>query len=330
MSKNKLRDSAKYAPLAAAYASDGMQLGTKLDHEDVGGYRTKTVRAGDFLYISMYPLIGINADRLQRRALEELESEGLKKAKLRLKYMRYNNKRRTTELEQLVHASFTDGDLHVSCTYERQDYRFHDQLIYRTREDAKRDRQNYIRRIRRMLKRNGCDLSQFRWIAVTVTKESAQEAANPLPDKHHHHLLLHGIPEQLRGEVEKLWQEGYCNADRMRKSSDGLAAIAGYIARQEGSANGESAGERSYTTSRNIIKPVVTTSDSKLSRRRANMIAADVRAFGGEIFDKLFPGYRLTEDATVHTSIFTAGAYIYARLRKIDFGKNKIQQRRRI
>lgn len=317
MAKRKLRDSAKYAPLAAAYASDDMQLGTRVNHEDVGGYRTKTVRAGEFLYISMYPLIGANADRIQSSRLEELKAEGLKKAKLRLKYARYNNKRRIAEFEQLVHANITRGDLHVSCTYDRQDYRDYDNLIFRSREDAKRDIRNYIRRVRRMLKKHGVDLGQFRWICVSVTKEDMHESARPLPDKHHHHLLFHGVPGSLRGEIENLWQEGFCNADRLREDSEGFARVACYVARQESSANGENAGERSFTTGRNIIKPTVTTSDSKLSRRRAAMIAADVRAFGGEIFDKLFPGYRLTGEAEVHTSVFVAGAYIYARLRRI-------------
>lgn len=321
MRKNSFRDSAKYAPLAAAYASDDMRQGTRLNHGDVGGYRTKTVRAGDFLYVSMYPLIGSNADRAQRQKLRELEEEKKKNARIRAKYARYNNKRRITEFEQLVHANITPGDLHVTCTYERQDYRDYNSLIFRSREDAKRDIRNYIRRVRHMLKKHGEDLSCFRWICVTVSKQKSQEGPRPLPDVHHHHLLFHGVPQYLRCEVENLWKEGYCNADRLRESSEGFADVAGYVARQESSANGENHAERSYTTSRNIVRPVVTTSDSKISRRRAAMIAGDVRAFGQEIFDKLFPGYRITEEPVVNTSVFVAGAYIYARLRKIQKGR---------
>lgn len=317
MHKSRFRDSAKYAPLAAAYASEDMQAGTRLNHDDVGGYRTKTVRAGDFLYVSMYPLIGQNTDRVQKAKLDEWMAEKDKNARLKAKYTRYNNKRRITEFEQLVHANIVPGDLHVSCTYEKQNYMDYRNLIFRTREDAKREIRNYIRRVKRLLKRYGADLNEFRWICVTVSKQKCQEAARPLPDVHHHHLLFHGVPQELRCDVENLWREGYCNADRLRESSDGFAEVASYVARQESSANGENAGERSYTTSRNIIRPLVTTSDSKLSRRRAALIAADVRAFGQEIFDKLFPGYRATEAPVVNTSTFVAGAYIYARLRKM-------------
>ena len=61
----KLRDGGRYAVLAAAYASEARE-GTRVDHDAVGGYRTKTVQAGEFLYVSVYPLIGCNADREQR------------------------------------------------------------------------------------------------------------------------------------------------------------------------------------------------------------------------------------------------------------------------
>ena len=313
MSK-KLRDSEKYAVLAAAYASEDAQAGTRLDHADVGGYRTKAVTAGEYLYISCYPLIGWNADREQRKRLGELESEGLKKAKIRIRYNRYNNKRRMLELEQITHASFKAGDFHITCTYENQDPDRPDLYEYIERERAMKDTRNFLRRIKHLLKKYGCDLTQFRWICVTVTKEGDPEAIKPRV-RHHHHLLVHGIPEELRNDVERLWRFGYCNADRLQDSDKGFAAIAGYIARQESSYNGENNGRRSFSCSKNIIRPEVRTSDSKLSRRRASMIAADVRVAGKEIFEKLFEGYRLIEDARVDISTFTAGAYIYAKMR---------------
>lgn len=314
MSK-KTRDAERYAVLAAAYASEDAQAGTRLDHADVGGYRTKTVTAGEYLYISCYPLIGWNADREQRKRLGELESEGLKKAKIRMRYNKYNNKRRITEFEQIAHASFEKGDLHICCTYENQDIDRPDLFVYRDRAQAMRERTNFIRAIKRLLKKHGCDLTQFRWVCCTVTKEGNAEAMKPLPDRHHHHMLVHGVPQELRNEVEKLWKYGYCNADRLQDSDKGFSAMAGYIARQEGSFNGENPGKRSFSASKNIIRPTVKTATNKLSRRRASMIAADVRIAGKEIFEKLFEGYRLIEDANVVISTFTAGAYIYAKMR---------------
>lgn len=313
--KKRLHDAERYAVLAAVYAKEDLRV----DQSNVGAYRTKTVRAGDFLYVSCYPLVPANIRREQETQLVELEQSGaLKKGgKLRAKWNRHNNTRRTWKFEQLVHANFGQGDHHICCTYPVEEWDAdRSQIVCRDREDAKRDLRNYIRRLRRMLKRHGCDLSEFRWIVCTVTKESMKEAVNPRPDVHHHHMLVHGIPEHLRAEAEMLWDLGTCNADRLQEDGNtGVARMAGYIARQEGSANGERAGEKSYSCSRNIIRPEEKVSDVKISRRRVSQIAADVRVNAREVFEKVWPGYRLSDEPTVMTSEFVAGAYIYARLR---------------
>lgn len=312
----KLRDGSRYAVLAAAYASDARE-GTRVDHDAVGGYRTKAVHAGEFLYVSVYPLIGCNADREQRARLKAFSGDRERDAKLRAKYARFNNKRRITEFEQLVHANMVAGDLHVCCTYAMQDYALRDGLADRSREDAKREIWNYLRRVKRLLKKHGCKLDEFRWICVTVTKESLKEAPRPRPDSHHHHLLMHGVPAELRLDLEQLWPHGYCNADRLQDSENGFSAIAAYVARQEGCANGANRGERSFSTSRNILRPRVTTSDSRISRRRVAAIAADLRMDGRTILEeRLFPGFRLVEDVRVTVSDYVAGAYIYAKLRR--------------
>ena len=315
MRKGKLHDTERHAVLAAVYA----KADTGVDQRNVGAYRTKIVRAGEFLYVACYPLVAANIRREQDAQLKMLEQSGELKqgGKLRAKWNRHNNARRAWKFEQLVHANFFPGDLHVCCTYEREDWDAdRSRIVFRDRDDAKREIRNYIDRVKRRLKKHGCDMNQFRWMICTVTKESVKEAHNPRPDVHHHHLLMHGVPEELRGEIERMWDLGYCNADVLKDDRNtGVAAMAGYIARQEGSANGERAGEKSYSCSRNIIRPEEKVSDVKISRRRVSLIAADVRANAREVFEKVWPGYRLTDEPKVLTSEFVAGAYIYARLR---------------
>ena len=310
----RLHDSERYAVLAAVYGREG----TAVDHERVGAYRTKTVRAGEFLYVSCYPLISLPCKQDQDAALETLRAD--QRVKSRARWARYNNARRVTAFEQLVHANFGRGDLHVACTYEQPQYDLPmEQVPIRTRDEARRDVRNYLNRIKRMLKRHGCDVNEFRWICVTVTKEYDKEARSPFPDVHHHHLLMAGVPEELRNEVEKLWPFGFCDADRLQPDDRGISAMAGYIARQEGRASGDHApGEKSYTGSRNLKKPAVTTSDSRISRRRVAQIAADVRTNAREVFAKVYPEYRLVEEPKVQTSDFVAGAYLYAKLRVRD------------
>lgn len=309
MSGKRLHDAEMYEVLAAVYAKEG----TEVTSDNVGAYRTKAVRAGEFLYLQCYPLwLTMPSDRA-RDAVADLKA-GRAEKKTLAKYAKYNNARRGREFEMLVHANFGYNDLHIAATYALQDYERREELEWRDRDQAKRDVTNYIRRVKRLLKRRGCDLDQFRWICCTVTKESKHET-NPNPDAHHHHILMHGVPEELRGEVERLWEFGYCNADRLQPNDKGVAAMAGYIARQEGSYNGERPGEKSYRTSRNILRPAVLVSDKKLSRRRVSQIAADVRTNAAEIFRKVWPGYRLVEEPEVKTSDFVAGAYIRAKLR---------------
>lgn len=310
-----LRDGGKYAELAGVLRPEGMQEGTRVNHAEVGAYRTKAIRAGEFLYIRCYPLISPKAAAEQGARMAGLDEKKGHDRKLMAKWNAWNNARRACELEQLVHAAFRPGDLHISCTYRVDEYGCGEDGEF-TREDAKRDVRNYIRRVRRLLKRHGCDLGGFWWLCVTATKKRMTEAVRPWPERHHHHILMHGVPDALRSAVEEIWQHGYCNADRMRDSQEGLSAIAGYIARQEGRANGETKGEKSYSTSRNIPRPEVKTSDRAISRRRAARIAADVRADGREILEAIYPEYRMVEDAKVDVSDFTAGAYIYAKLRK--------------
>ena len=244
-------DARQYEVLAAVYAKEGTQVSSDM----VGGYRTKTTRAGDCLYLDCYPLIGREARAEQETALQELKQS--RDRKVQLKYARYNNARRVRAFDQLTETNFGRNDLHVSCTYERDylDLGKYGRGEYRSREDAKRDMRNYINRIRRLLKRHGCSLDEFRWVVVTVTKECDPESRDPLPHVHHHHILMHGVPEEMRGEVEQLWPFGFCDVDRIHQVGASPSALSGYVARQEGCANGDNHYKgKAFTASRNIIR----------------------------------------------------------------------------
>ena len=307
----RLFDGEQYEVLAAVYS----KAGTEVRNDAVGAYRTKTTRAGDCLYINCYPLIGAEVQRNQRDLLENLK-DGRERV-VQAKYARYNNARRVRMFDMLVEANIFPNDLHVCLTYEYDNTYTMDygRQEYRSREDARRDVRNWLNRVKRLLKRHGIDDRELRWILVTVTKEGSGEDRNVRSPKHHHHILLHGVPEELRNEVERLWPLGYANADRIQRGDKSLGALSGYVARQEGAANGEHArGERSFSTSRNIIRPEVRTSDARISRRRVAQIAADVRANASEVFGRIYPEYRLVEEPKVMISDFVAGAYIWAKL----------------
>ena len=307
----RLFDGEQYEVLAAVYS----KTGTEVKNDAVGAYRTKTTKAGDCLYINCYPLIGAEAQRYQREKLEELKNG--KERAVQAKYARYNNARRVRAFDMLVETNIFPGDLHVCLTYEYDNSVTFDygRQEYRTREEARRDVRNWLARVKRMVKRHTGDLRELRWILVTTTKESTGDSWEERSPRHHHHMLLHGVPEYLRNEIERLWEFGFANADRIQRGDKSLSALSSYVARQEGAANGEHArGERSFSTSRNIIRPEVRTSDAKISRRRVAQIAADVRANAWEVFGKIYPEYRLVEEPKIMVSDFVAGAYIWAKL----------------
>ncbi len=305
-------DSQVYEVLAAAYP----KATTQVNHDEVGAYRTKAVRAGDFLYLQCYPLITVPANKRQKRTLEQLRDE--KRLKMLVRINRYNNRKRALEFEQLVQENFGKGDLHIALTYATQDWSMEREPEYYTREEAKAHLSYFIVKLKRLAVKHGIDPKTIKYIRVTVTKEGNHEGIGDRPDTHHHHMLLSGFPEELRTEIERLWDYGYCNADRLQPNDKGIAEVANYIARQEGSANGAHTKkyDRSWTGSRNLKKPKVTTSDTRLSRRRVGQIAEDVRLSGKAIFEKIYPDYRVVEWPEVTVSEFTAGAYIRVKLRR--------------
>lgn len=259
------------------------------------------------------------AHQSQREMLDDLRAKKASASAL-AKYNRCNNRRRQLKCEQLAHANFGRGDFHATLTYEVEDWdRRSDRepVGRRDREDAKRELTNWFARVKRLLRRHGVDLTKFKWLRVTVTKAGNPEGQRERPETHHHHVLLGGVPEELRGDVERLWPYGYCNLDRLQPDDKGLAEVANYIARQEGSASGQHsrAKEKSWSGSRNLKRPVTYTSDIRISRRRVSQIAADVRRAGREIFEAVYPAYRTVEEPTVTLSDFCAGAYIRAKLR---------------
>jgi hypothetical protein len=65
----------------------------------------------------------------------------------------------------------------------------------------------------------------------------------------------------------------------------------------------------------NLVKPTITVSDTKISRRKALELADDAEAFGAHIFGRHYPGY-IFDNCEVKVSDFVSGVYVYAQLHK--------------
>lgn len=281
----------------------------------VGGIRTRTIRAGDSLEVECFPIInipkGAERERLRRKSTPAQE--------------KLNHRNTVKRVRRLLEANFNPGDCAVHPTFdygtfERGMANIGDVIDAMERSglpmdeaDARRMLKNYLKRIKRLIARRGGDPAQLKYLYVLEsTREPRDNDPRPLPPRYHIHMAIHA-PELTREDLENLWPHGYCNADHLDFHDNGLAAFAAYITKQRRSG-------RRWGRSTNLTNPTVTTSDRKVSRRRAAQVAADVMQWGRQIMEKLYPGYRCAEDPLVRFSGWVEGAYIFARLRRIDTG----------
>ena len=278
----------------------------------VGGIRTRTILAGDSLEVESFPLLRIEpAARAERKKRSTRPAQAM---------LNLNNARK--RVCRLAEANFTAGDYVLHPTF---DYGFVDRACGDVDEAvqgweesgfpmnekaARRMIKNYIDRIRRLIRRKGGNPKEFKYIYVIESSKEPREGEQySLPARYHYHMIISSMGGLITvEELNALWQYGYTKTEPLDFRFNGLEGLCKYITKQR-------AFTRRWAHSQNLKEPDVRVSDRKISRRRAAAIAADVRANGREILEKIYPGYAL-EDVQVKYSDFVAGAYIYARMRR--------------
>jgi hypothetical protein len=280
---------------------------------EVGAICTKTIIAGDSLEVEAFPVIAVSGEaKLERKRRQSTQAQ----AKLNLENCR-------KRVRRLMEANFKPGDLLLHPTY---DYGFVDrsfsnlddirrewkELGYPEEDDdAERQIINFIRRLKRRVKRKGGSLKDFKYIYVIESKRKKyDDDFNALPPRYHYHMAITSLGVLTIDDINELWQYGRSDARTLDFRFNGLEALGKYIVKESLGRN-----SKKYRHSKNLQEPEIKTSYRKISRRRAALIAGDVRANGREILEKIYPGYVL-EDCIVKYSDFVAGAYIYARLRR--------------
>lgn len=287
--KNRGHDLAAYVLLATTEPDEH----TDLRHKGVLGYRTRTVEAGPMLYISAHPVALYRASEEARARLRGVTKEALQRA---------NRQRSMLRMEQYLHANFDQGDLFITLTYR-------DDELPATVDEVRADIRRYMARLRRATKKAGTVL---KYIYVIELSDRRDEDPNARQNWHVH-MVLSGI---CRETAEDAWPHGYANSRRLRDSDERFTGIAKYMLKRRSS-------WRTWEHSRNLTPPVERVADRQLSRRRVALLARDVRANAREIFERIYPGYRLIDDADVRVSDFVPGAYIYARMRRREGRRNE-------
>ena len=260
----------------------GDVLKTKRSALRVGqmGYQTRTTIAGKRLEAEVYPIFGRSTEAMLRRAKKtNITPE---------KQARLNHERSIRHLVQLADANFNENDIHLTLTYQTAP----------SYERAKKDMRNFMLRVKRIREKRG--MSELKYIYTIEGNEEGNR------ERIHIHCLMNGDME--REELERVWQKGYANADRLKPDENGLEAIARYITKQQKN-------KRKWCASKNLKQPKSWTSDSRCSNARVKRIAYDIRNEAQVEMEKLYPGYRFVK-CSVHYSDIVDGAYIRCIMRR--------------
>ena len=131
----------------------------------------------------------------------------------------------------------------------------------------------------------------------------------------HSHMLLSGPGGMMdlnryRAEVERIWAKGYANADRLQPNENGLEQITRYLTKQQKN-------RRRWCPSKNLKKPRIRVSNTKVSNARVKKIARTWENEAKEVLEKIYPEYTLAPDrARAYTSDILPGVYIRAVMRR--------------
>ncbi len=251
-------------------------------------YREKIVYAGDMIFGAVYPTFRkAGARRGKFRETSEIQ------AKL-------NERKSLDRLTWAIHTNFGKSDYVLHPTYRTS-------CLPESEEAFEADARNYIRRLKRIYKKQGVEL---RYIYVMEysdsgasrfegTHEFAQGAK--LCGRPHLHIIVSGGVD--RSVIEEAWGKGRCNADRLQYNECGVVDLSSYIGKQR------RCGKHRYVTSKNLRKPVEKTNVHTWSRKQLKELE-ESGANPHKKFADAYHGYWLSEYPHIEKNGINGGIYM--------------------
>lgn len=255
-----------------------------------GIYRTRTTKAGNQLEVDIYPSFQFAID-----VPKEKRNKGTSKAQ---KICNDNRSRRT--FVNTVNENFGEGDLWISLTYTNDN-------LPSDWKRAKKNVENYVKRIKRMRKKLGLSESDFKYVYTTEYDVEESPKTGKTKTRIHHHFFCTG--DMDRDLLEQMWKLGKRN-DSQRLHPDEkthLTGVANYSSK-------DPKGKKHWSGSRNLRKPKVTKSYSKFKKRTVEKMIKQYDEIK-EQMEKKYPNYEFI-DAKVMFNKHNQGNYIYARMVK--------------
>jgi hypothetical protein len=249
------------------------QQAAALKCKDIIKYKTKTIVSGPMLECEIYPIW-----KTSKKSIREKTRKESRKVQKNL-----NNKNAVKRVIRLINTNFGSKDIWMTLTYKENP----------TEDQARKDIQNYIRRLKRRV-------DDLKYIYVTESGDK----------RTHHHIILNIHDRDM---AEALWNKGRTQTRRLQPDDYGLEGMARYITKQKKDS-------KRYSCSRNLKQPKVYEAYSKFTKRRAEKIASDPNSTK-VLFEKMYPKY-IFKDIDIKYSDFVSGCYIYARMRNYMGDKN--------
>lgn len=254
-------------------------------------YHEKKIKSGKMLEIDFYPVHkngnkqGTDRSKAQKKAQDD-----------------YNLKKSERELIRRVNCNFDNGDLFVHLTYMQK-------KAPQSYEEAKKDINNYLRRVNNWRKNNGLDKAKYIIIIEEQIYKTGERAGQ---SNFHFHIFLSKMPRDI---AEHIWNKGRCNADRYQPDTFGQTAAAQYCAK-------DPRGKKRFICSRNCVKPKESEPKQRELSRRKIQNMCEVYAHDSSYWQRQYPGYAFCESFPV-LNPYNGKWYLRVEMRKIDQPKTK-------
>ena len=239
-------------------------------------YREKKHYCGEYLEVDIFPVF------------EYQRGRGKKRKPTTETQRKLNQRNAERKLIRLLNTNFTKTDIRFDLTYSPEH-------TPSTPEDAQRQMQNFLRRLKRFRYKNG--LPELKYVAVTeIGRKNARV---------HHHIVMSGGVDL--GTLAEIWGKGYTTAKPLQFDDSGIVGIAKYLVKEP------ILGKR-WCASRNLEQPKTTERDGRIAQHK-------VKEFHNSGYDnkneleRLYEGYYLV-DIKPYYNDFNGGYYLTVRLHK--------------
>ena len=208
---------------------------------------------------------------------------------------RVNQRRKMREVSRMVNLNFDRSSYMISLDYD-------DGMYPDSMEEAVRNMQNFIRRLRSIFKKAGAVLK------YVYSTERGSETGRT----HHHMIVSGGVPKEV---LLVAWKKSKrCFAEHLEFTENGYSDLAVYTAKKQ------ERWERSYTTSKNLIRPEPLPDEDaeakRINRAFTRSVCEDLYAHNltrEQLLD-LFPGFKVVDGWTCTYNPYDKGYYIHMRL----------------